>query len=119
MHVGTRIKRARDARGLTQEDLAGLVRQATRGRTALSTVQRWERTGSLKANELAVIARVLEVSADALLGLSDEEDPTPARHDDSRGDGDEGAALRGDPEVLSEALEQHQQSRRTSRRKPG
>ena len=65
-----RLRAARRRRGLSQEGLARLVDASK------NSVQNWERNGTLPRCETVVaIARVLDVSADYLLGLSDDLDP--------------------------------------------
>ena len=62
-----RIRAARRQRGLSQEGLARLVDASK------NSVQNWERNGTLPRCETVVaIARALDVSADYLLGLSDD-----------------------------------------------
>jgi transcriptional regulator with XRE-family HTH domain len=70
---GRRVRAARRERGLSQEGLARLVD------TSKNSVQNWERTGTLpRCETVAAIARVLDVSSDYLLGLSDELAPIAA-----------------------------------------
>ena len=57
--VGQRIKAAREARNLTQEELAALVNLST---THVSVIER-----GLKVTKLDTIANALDVSADSLL----------------------------------------------------
>ena len=70
----TRIRAARRRRGLSQEGLARLVDASK------NSVQNWERNGTLPRCETVVaIARALDVSADYLLGLSDDLAAAPPR----------------------------------------
>jgi transcriptional regulator with XRE-family HTH domain len=63
----SRIRTARRQRGLSQEGLARLVDASK------NSVQNWERNGTLPRSEtVAALARALDVSADYLLGLSDD-----------------------------------------------
>lgn len=68
MH-GNRLKRAREKHGFTQQELADLADVSMR------TITRWEGQSESDDN-LYRVASVLNISADYLLGLSD--DPTPA-----------------------------------------
>ena len=58
--VGQRIKAAREAKNLTQEELAALVNLST---THVSVIER----GLTKLDTFVAIANALDVSADALL----------------------------------------------------
>jgi len=74
MHlVGTRIRTAREARGLSQTALAA---RAGLNLGNLNEVEQARKTG-VRAETIVVLAAVLQVSADYLLGLSD--DPAPPR----------------------------------------
>jgi transcriptional regulator with XRE-family HTH domain len=64
MDFSRRLREAREARGLSQEELAQLVLLST------DALARFERGSEPKAGALADLARVLGVSADALLGVS-------------------------------------------------
>ncbi len=67
MDFGKRVRAARWERGLSQEGLARLVDASK------NSVQNWERNGTFaRAETVVAIARALDVSADYLLGLSDE-----------------------------------------------
>lgn len=71
--LGKRIVHGREAKGLSQPDLARVTLPES-GRVA--TVVSWEKDRSQPdARTVAAIARTLDVSADWLLGLSDEKRP--------------------------------------------
>lgn len=70
---GNRVRAARWERGLSQEALARIID------TSKNSVQNWERNSSSpRAESVVAIARALDVSADYLLGLSDEVAPLAA-----------------------------------------
>jgi len=69
---GNRLKQTRETLGLTQQELADLAG------VSLRTITRWEGQSSNEDN-LFQVARALNVSADYLLGLTD--DPTPPDND--------------------------------------
>lgn len=60
--VGLRIKKAREAKKLTQEDLAALVELSS---THISVIERGLKT--VKLDKFVAIANALDVSADSLL----------------------------------------------------
>lgn len=60
--VGLRIKKAREAKKLTQEDLAALVELSP---THISVIERGMKT--VKLDKFVAIANALDVSADSLL----------------------------------------------------
>ena len=60
--VGLRIKKAREAKKLTQEDLAALVELSP---THISVIERGLKT--VKLDKFVAIANALDVSADSLL----------------------------------------------------
>ena len=60
--VGLRIKKAREAKKLTQEDLAALVELSP---THISVIERGPKT--VKLDKFVAIANALDVSADSLL----------------------------------------------------
>lgn len=61
--VGLRIKKAREAKKLTQEDLVALVELSP---THISVIERGLKT--VKLDKFVAIANALDVSADSLLG---------------------------------------------------
>lgn len=68
--IGSRLRQLRQARGLTQEDLAERVNMSTPG------VNRYEREKTEADLSIVIrLARELETSSDYLLGLTD--DPRP------------------------------------------
>ncbi len=70
---GKRVRSVRWERGLSQEGLARLVDASK------NSVQNWERNGTFpRAETVVAIARALDVSADYLLGLSDDLAPQGA-----------------------------------------
>ena len=69
-----RLKEVRRAMGMTQEQLEAISGVS---QSAISKVERLE--SNLTGDNLAAVARALEVSTDYLLGLTD--DPRPARTD--------------------------------------
>jgi transcriptional regulator with XRE-family HTH domain len=64
MDFSRRLREVREARGLSQEELARLVLLST------DALARFERGSEPKAGVLADLARVLGVSSDLLLGVS-------------------------------------------------
>jgi transcriptional regulator with XRE-family HTH domain len=73
MMLGSRVREARERLGMTQEKLA---QQVTIERNTLWYIEAG-RTKHPRADQIAALAQALHVSADYLLGLTD--DPTPAR----------------------------------------
>src|SRR5712692_8125729 len=71
--IGERVMIIRRRRGLSQRDLAARAQMSP---TALNRLERGLQ--SVAAERLATLARVLAVSADYLLGLSQEGQPVPA-----------------------------------------
>jgi transcriptional regulator with XRE-family HTH domain len=65
MDFSKRLRAAREARSLSQEELAQLVLSSP------DTIARFERGSEPKASTLAELSRVLGVSADHLLGLTE------------------------------------------------
>lgn len=61
--LGIKIKEFRTKKGITQEELGQLVGVTTQA------VSKWERGGTPDAEILPNIARVLDVSIDALFGV--------------------------------------------------
>lgn len=116
--IGQRIRAARTRRGLTQKALARRLDEFK----DTNDISRWENGRHTPDLEnLVKLAIALSVSSDYLLGLVDFNDddsvPDQADPDPPGGSGGTGE-LRGDPEVLSEALEQHRRGRRSTRRRP-
>lgn len=74
--LGERIRLLREATGLTQAECAARLTAEGAGvnQAFISQVERGEKSVSLET--LVALARLLEVSADYLLGLDD--DPTPS-----------------------------------------
>jgi len=71
--IGERVMLIRRRRGLTQQDLA------TRGQMSKTALNRLENgLQSVYAERLATLARLLNVSADYLLGLQDDTQTTPS-----------------------------------------
>jgi transcriptional regulator with XRE-family HTH domain len=62
--IGLAVRRARHSRGLTLEELAGLV---GRSKAWLSMIENGQRPLD-KRGDIAALASALEVSADALIG---------------------------------------------------
>jgi len=63
------LRAIRESRGFTQEELS----QATK--VGLATIQRYEKGSRAKSEIIVILARFLHVSADYLLGLTDESAP--------------------------------------------
>lgn len=63
--VAARLREARDAAGLTQEEVWAAFRDGDRP-TSLSSIQRWEYTGSLKFEDARMWALITRVSLDWL-----------------------------------------------------
>jgi transcriptional regulator with XRE-family HTH domain len=72
MMLGSRVREARERLGLSQEQLA---QQIAIERNTLWYIEAG-RTKHPRADQIAALAQALQVSADYLLGLTD--DPTPA-----------------------------------------
>jgi transcriptional regulator with XRE-family HTH domain len=70
--IGERVMLSRRRRGLSQRDLAARAQMSP---TALNRLERGLQ--SVAAERLATLARVLAISADYLLGLSQEVQPAP------------------------------------------
>src|SRR5437879_13052325 len=71
--IGERVMLIRRRRGLSQRDLAA------RGQMSPSALNRLERgLPSVWAERLAILARILDVSADYLLGLQDDAHVAPS-----------------------------------------
>lgn len=65
--IAQALRRARRWKGITQEALAALLR--TMGATtATNTVQRWERTGSIKLDDAMLLAMTYGISLEQLAG---------------------------------------------------
>lgn len=89
--IGERIKAARKAKKLTQEQLAAKVK------TTKGTISNYENGYSSPSNEMIVLlADVLEVSTDYLLGRIDNPEPL---HDKKDKDEKEFHAFINDPEL--------------------
>lgn len=67
--LGTRLKLAREAAGLTQLDAVVALRQLGRVRLSSSTLQRWEYTGAIPLEDAMLLARAYEISLDELAGM--------------------------------------------------
>jgi len=80
---GERLKQIREARRLTQHDLAHRLRQRGFG-TTQTTVSRWESGQAPRGYVLAALAAELGVTVDELLGSSDEDEEAasmPTHHE--------------------------------------
>lgn len=73
MGIGNRIENLRERKGWTQRELANRVQLNF---SVMNRIESGERP--VKDSELASFARVLDTTADYLLGLTD--DPTPPKH---------------------------------------
>jgi transcriptional regulator with XRE-family HTH domain len=78
MMLGSRVREARERLGLSQETLA---HQVTITRNTLWYIEAG-RTQHPRADQVAELAKALHVSADYLLGLTD--DPTPRKRPRAR-----------------------------------
>jgi len=69
MNIGERIKRRREALGMTQSDLARKV-----GYTSRSTINKIEKDGrGISQDKIVAIARALKTTPSYLMGWEDEE----------------------------------------------
>jgi transcriptional regulator with XRE-family HTH domain len=76
MHIGIRVRKARDDLGISREELVQQMPVSLRmDRNTLWHIEAG-RTKNPRADQLLALAHVLHVSVDYLLGLTD--DPTPA-----------------------------------------
>ena len=65
--IAQALRRARRWRGVTQEALAALLRESG-ATTATNTVQRWERTGSIKLDDAMLLASTYRITLEQLAG---------------------------------------------------
>lgn len=70
--IGERLRAAREAAGLTQQDLYFQLRNRGLGAPDVKTIGRWENTGRIKSEDLLMLAGFYGVDPRALVPSLDE-----------------------------------------------
>lgn len=87
LSIGRSLKAAREARGMTQEDVAFELRVRAAEHDSLGTVKRWETIGSIKLDDAVILASIYGMTVDELVSLDPEPPPHAPNGDSNDPDG--------------------------------